>query len=158
MKKSLIFAFVFAFVLGLDLFSKAIVIKNIQIGQGIPIVEGFFNLVHIRNKGVAFGLFAKESVSWALPYLNILILIGLALYLLKVGPTNTPGLVSYALILGGAFGNLIDRLRFGEVVDFLDFYIGQYHWPAFNVADSAVSIGVIILAYLLLNKRNPTKA
>lgn len=158
MKRIFIFAFVFAFVLGLDLFTKAMVIKNIQIGQGIPIVENFFNLVHIRNKGVAFGLFAKESISWALPYLNILILIGLALYLLKVGPTNTLGLVSYALILGGAFGNLIDRIRFGEVVDFLDFYIGQYHWPAFNVADSAVTVGVLLLAFLLIFKKNPQRA
>ncbi len=140
------------FVLLMDLITKEMVIKGIQVGQGIPVIEGYVDIVHVRNRGVAFGLFAHGPISRAIPYVNVLILIGFGLYLLRMKPSNYREPLCAGLILGGAVGNLIDRIRFGEVVDFLDLHIGGYHWPAFNVADAAVSLGAILLGLSFLSK------
>lgn len=106
----------------------------------------FFNLVLVFNKGAAFSLFA-QAAGWQTPLLAAFALA--AAVIVSVLIVRNPGrgllCLGLALILGGALGNLVDRLRFGHVVDFLDFHALGWHWPAFNVADSAISIGAVIL-------------
>ena len=124
--------------------------------ESIPIIENVFNLTHIHNTGGAFGFMADQSplIRQILFHGVSLISLGVIVYFYHQAPANFPFLlVSLSLIFGGAVGNLIDRFRMGEVVDFLDFYIGSYHWPAFNVADSAVSVGVTVLMYYMIIKK-----
>jgi len=137
----------------LDQISKYIVLKSIEIHSSIPMVSGFFNLVHTRNRGMAFGMFNRPGNE--LGYYLLLSATFVAVILLLFWFSRlkheerilAPGL---SLILGGAIGNLIDRIRLREVIDFLDFYIGPYHWPAFNVADSAITVGTFWVVLNLL--------
>ena len=142
----------------LDQVTKALIIDHISFNQTIPVMRGFFNITHIHNPGGAFGLMADLSPALrSIIFLFISSLaVGLIFYFYKKTPPNYPGLAAaFALIFGGAIGNLIDRLRFGFVIDFLDFYIGNLHWPAFNVADSAISVGIGIFVFHLLFKKMP---
>jgi len=142
----------------LDQFTKALIIDHISFNQTIPVMRGFFNITHIHNPGGAFGLMADLSPALrSIIFLFISSLaVGLIFYFYKKTPPNYPWLAAaFALIFGGAIGNLIDRLRFGFVIDFLDFYIGNLHWPAFNVADSAISVGIGIFVFHLLFKKMP---
>ena len=141
-----------------DQVSKAFILRHLPIHQSIPIIKGFFNITHIRNPGGAFGLMSNMSpIFRTIVFLFISSLaVGLILYFYKKTPRNQPLLATgFALIFGGAIGNLIDRVRFGNVVDFLDFYLGNLHWPAFNVADSAITIGITIFIFHLLLKKLP---
>jgi signal peptidase II len=109
------------------------------------VIPGLFNLVHVTNTGAAFGLLAGEHALWRQVFFIGVALVALGAIILVYRQAKTKGLVftlAVGLIAGGALGNLIDRIRFGAVVDFLDFYIKNYHWPAFNVADSAITVGV----------------
>jgi signal peptidase II len=142
----------------LDQLSKLIVLETIPLYTRIEVIPGFFNLIHIRNPGGAFGFLAANASP--LRHWIFIIAIGLAMAMLLYFYYHTPRSYRFlgaalALIFGGAVGNLIDRLRFGEVIDFLDVYIGQLHWPAFNVADSAVTIGVGIFIYHIVSKKMP---
>jgi signal peptidase II len=142
----------------LDQFTKALIIGHVSFGQTIPVMGGVFNITHIHNPGGAFGLMANLSPTLrSIVFLFISSLaVGLIFYFYKKTPPNYPWLsAAFALIFGGAIGNLIDRLRFGFVIDFLDFYIGNLHWPAFNVADSAISVGIGIFVFHLLFKKMP---
>ena len=109
-------------------------------------LTGFFNLVLVFNKGAAFSLFA-QAAGWQTPLLAAFALGAAAIVSVLIVRNPGRGLLCFglALILGGALGNLIDRLRFGHVVDFLDFHALGWHWPAFNVADSAICVGAVIL-------------
>ena len=140
-------------VLLLDQITKLWIASRLGLHETQPVISGFFNLVHVRNRGMAFGLMNRPGND-----LGSLLLLGAALaavalllfwfYSLK---SNDRGLLlPLALILGGAVGNLIDRIRTGEVIDFLDFCIGPYHWPAFNAADSAITVGTLWLAVKIL--------
>ena len=142
----------------LDLISKAIILNKIPLYHSIEVIPGFFSLTHIQNAGGAFGLLANQSSD--VRDIFFLIVSSLAICLIFFLYKNTPKTHSllaagFALILGGAAGNLIDRIRLGKVVDFLDFYIGNLHWPAFNVADSAISVGVVIFIFHILFKKMP---
>ncbi|MBW2432007.1 MAG: signal peptidase II [Deltaproteobacteria bacterium] len=142
----------------LDQVSKEIVLRSIPLNTTIPVVDGFFSLSHIHNPGGAFGLMANFSpVVRSIIFLFISSLaVGLIFYFYKKTPAHYAWLsAAFAMIFGGAIGNLIDRIRFGIVVDFLDFYLGNLHWPAFNVADSAISIGIGIFLYHLVFKKMP---
>ena len=142
----------------LDQATKLIVLETMPLYQTISIIPGFFNLTHIHNPGGAFGfLSTRTSDIQHLLFLFVSSLaVGLIFYFYRKTPKEQPWLsTAFALVFGGAIGNLIDRVRLGKVVDFLDFYIGDLHWPAFNVADSAVSIGMIIFLYHILFKRFP---
>lgn len=112
--------------------------------QRIP-VTGFFDLVLVMNRGVSFGMLggAPGWVAAALIAFALLLAVALSIWMWRA--QNLLLGLSLGLVVGGAIGNVIDRIRFGAVVDFLDFYIGDYHWPAFNVADSAITVGVILL-------------
>ncbi len=134
-------------ILVLDLVSKYWVESTLEFGQVIPLT-GFFNLVLTYNPGAAFSFLSDQS-GWQRWFLSgvagsaaILII-----YLLNRYKHEKLFCLSLSLILGGALGNLYDRITLGHVVDFLDFYVGAYHWPAFNVADSAISIGAVLMIY-----------
>ena len=141
-----------------DQITKLLILNYLAFNHSIPVIAGFFNLTHIHNPGGAFGLMANLSPSVrTIIFLFISSLaVGLIFYFYKKTPQSHPWLAAgFALIFGGAIGNLIDRIRFGIVVDFLDFYIGKYHWPAFNIADSAISVGITIFVFHLLFKKMP---
>ena len=128
-----------------DQATKAIVLSRFIVGERHE-VTGFFNMVLVYNKGAAFS-FLSDAAGWQTPLLIgfALVAIGIVGTLLVRSPARRLLCSGLALILGGALGNLIDRLRYGQVVDFLDFHAGAWHWPAFNVADSAITIGAVLL-------------
>jgi signal peptidase II len=135
-----------------DQLTKAIVDRTMSLHESIPLIDGFFNLTYIRNTGAAFGLFAGSHAALRLPFLiGVSILaIGFMLFMLKRLRDGETGLTTaLAFILGGAGGNLIDRIFYGEVIDFLDVHWSGYHWPAFNVADSFITTGVAITLFYL---------
>ena len=140
-----------------DQLSKAAIQSNFSYGSSLPIVKGFFNLTYVRNAGGAFGLFAGANEYIRRP-LFLLLPVSACVWLLGlIWAHRKKGLLSgvtYSLILAGAVGNLIDRFCYGYVVDFLDFYWKGVHFPAFNVADSAISVGAfcLIIEYFLARK------
>ncbi len=149
--------FISGFVVALDQITKAVIKSSVQKYEAIPVIKGFFNIVFVENPGGAFGLFADQSVfvrQFVFLFLSSIIAIFVLWFYKKISKEYYFLSCGVAMIFGGATGNLIDRFRFeGKVVDFLDFYIKSYHWPAFNVADSAINIGMFILLYhILFNK------
>jgi signal peptidase II len=148
-----------ALVLVADLATKAVVLAHFAPGQG-KVVTPFFNLVLVLNKGAAFS-FLAGAPGWQLPlFAGFAIVASLVIsWLIAKNAAKTMFCSGLALILGGAVGNLIDRLRFGGVVDFLDFHAFGWHWPAFNVADSAITVGAAILILEgFLHRENRTGA
>ena len=136
-------------VVALDQISKIVLAYNIPKYASVPVIKGFFNLVHVRNRGMAFGLMNRPGHGFKLYFLIAATLGAIVLLLFwfrKMKDEDHNITIGISLILGGAVGNLIDRIRLGEVIDFLDFYVGSYHWPAFNVADAAITIGIFWLA------------
>ena len=151
-------AFIAVLVLVLDQITKFIILKTMLLHDSIPVLPGFFSLTHIHNPGGAFGFLAGQSLDVRRMIFLFVSFIALCLifYLYSTTPRSYSLLATgFAMIFGGAVGNLFDRVRFGEVVDFLDFYVGNLHWPAFNVADSAISIGMGIFVFHLLFKKTP---
>ena len=128
-----------------DQATKALVLARFSLGERLELT-GFFNMVLVYNKGAAFS-FLSDAGGWQTPALVLfaLVAIGVVGAFIVRSPGRTLLNVGLALILGGAIGNLIDRLRFGQVVDFLDFHAAGWHWPAFNVADSAITVGAALL-------------
>jgi signal peptidase II len=132
----------------LDRLAKWAVASNIALRNSVVVIPGFFQLTHVQNSGAAFGLFADSAVQWkigALVSFSVIALIVVTALLWKNSHSLSTTTIGLSLILGGAIGNLWDRMMSGHVVDFLDFYVGSYHWPAFNVADTAIVIGAILL-------------
>jgi signal peptidase II len=139
--------------LGLDQVTKILVQYELRLGGQVSLIPGLLNLVHIHNKGAAFGLLSGWSAGFA--WLFFVTLTGLVLavlvYLLwRLPADHRATALGYSLILTGALGNLIDRIRLGEVVDFIDVFWGRYHWPAFNIADSLVCLGAAVLAWVII--------
>ena len=135
-------------VLFLDQWSKGLVTRTMEVHQSKTIITDVFDLTYVRNTGAAFGLFASVDSSVKAILLNsiaVIVFLIVSAYALRSSHKSVRLQVGLALILGGAVGNLLDRVRFGYVVDFLDFSISGHHWPAFNVADSAICIGVGLL-------------
>jgi signal peptidase II len=142
-------------VLLLDQWTKHVVQERLLLHQTVGVIPGFFNLIHVRNTGGAFGIFGGErgGLGSLLFVVVSLIAIGSILFLfVKVRKDEKTLSLSLSLVLSGAIGNLVDRLRYGEVVDFLDFYLLSYHWPAFNIADSAICIGIGLMALNLFTR------
>jgi signal peptidase II len=143
-------------IVALDQATKALVTGWLPLYRSVSVIPGFFNLTHVLNPGGAFGFLADQGpvVRQLLFVVATCLAIGLILYYFHRTPAGYRWLIAaFALILGGAVGNLIDRLRFGKVVDFLDFYIGSGHWPAFNLADSAITVGIgIFVLHLVLGR------
>ncbi len=158
MRKYLYFGAVAGLITIMDQVSKAIVLLKMPEYKSIPILPGFFYLTHVHNPGGAFGFMAQSNSPWRhwLFLAAAVFALGMILYFYHQTPKSYPYMgLALALIFGGAVGNLIDRVRFGEVVDFLDFYLGPVHWPTFNVADSAVTVGVGVFILHLVFKKMP---
>jgi len=145
-------------VLFLDRAAKLAVANNISLHDTIPVIPGFFRLTHVENRGAAFGLFADSPSEWKITMLVVFSIVALAIVSVLLWRSShsmrTTG-IGLALILGGAVGNLWDRLLSGRVVDFLLFYVGPHQWPAFNVADSAIVIGAGLLVIEILFAKTP---
>ena len=132
----------------LDQASKAVMTAYLAPRGSVPVIPGLFDLTYVHNTGAVFGLFRSLASPWRGLLLTLvpLVAVGVILALAVRTPAGRRRPLSgLALILGGAIGNLIDRLRLGWVVDFLDFYLGSAHWPAFNLADSSICVGVGLL-------------
>lgn len=152
----IIYALIVALVFAGDQISKHIVQSSIAHGAVITVIPGFFNLIHTENSGIAFSLFAGSSSWWKLVLLiavSLALLVTVVVVAMKSRQMNWQTGAGLALIVGGASSNLLDRIRFGEVVDFLDVYYRSYHWPTFNVADSAIVVGAgLLLLEILISK------
>ena len=150
---------VVASIVSLDQITKAYIANSMHIHESITIIPGYFNLTYIRNPGAAFGIMGSTSSGFRLIFFFLTSLFAMGLLItifLRLDSRDWWGQMTIASIFGGAIGNFVDRLQYGEVIDFLDFYINGYHWPAFNVADSAISIAVCSLLVLFaFEKRKP---
>jgi signal peptidase II len=146
-------------VIALDRCRKLWVRNHIELGQAIPVIPKVFRITHVLNDGAAFSLFADsaspEHVRWGLIAFSTLAALAVLAALIKMGRDFTLTTLALALVLGGAVGNDYDRIRFASVVDFLEVHIVHYHWPDFNVADSAIVVGACLL---LLDALLPKKA
>jgi signal peptidase II len=139
-----------------DQVTKTIVKNSIPHDAVIPVIPGFFSIIHTENSGIAFSLFAGSSSTWKMVLLiaiSVALLIAVVIVAWKSREMKWETGVGLALILGGASSNLLDRIRFGQVVDFLDLYFRSYHWPTFNLADSAIVVGAgLLLIELFFSK------
>jgi signal peptidase II len=148
-----------AAVILLDLWTKWLVVRRIDLHEAVPVIPNFFQIVHVRNTGAAFGIGANASSKIVPLLLNvgaIAVFCVVVVYALRSAIGDRLLQTGLHLILGGAIGNLLDRFRFGYVVDFLDVYVRNHHWPAFNVADSAICIGIGLL-FLDMRKKPETE-
>ncbi len=157
MKRDVRFIMTALAVVLVDQVSKLAVVRSMQVHETVSVIPGFFNLVHVRNRGIAFGILNRPGGDlnyYLLAGGTLLAVILLLFWFRKISFAHASAGFALSLVIGGAVGNLIDRVRLREVVDFLDVYIGSFHWPAFNVADSAITIGSIWLAVVLLMHGN----
>jgi signal peptidase II len=148
------------FVVLLDRATKWAVAKNISLHDSIQLIPHVFSLTHVENRGAAFGLFAESPSQWKIGMLilfSVIAMIIVSTLLWRSGHAMTTTGVGLSLILGGAIGNLWDRLVSGRVVDFLLVYIGSYQWPAFNAADSAIVVGAGLLVYEIMFDKSPAQ-
>jgi signal peptidase II len=142
-----------AAVIALDRLTKWLVIRHLPEAHEIPVIPGLFQLSHWENTGAAFSMFADSSSPWrtlGLIGFAVIALLVVSFLLWKSGSALNSVTLALALIMGGASGNLWDRVAKGTVTDFLDFYIGQHHWPPFNIADSAIVVGSILLMWKIM--------
>ena len=161
MKRHLPHLLLMAAIVLLDQGTKALVVRSLALHEYVPLVDGLLSLSHVRNRGAAFGILSD----WELPYQTVLLsalslgaLLAIALYFVKLPATARLPRVALALVLGGAVGNLLDRIRLGYVVDFVHVYWRHYQWPDFNVADSAITVGVTLLVLDILRSPGPSPA
>ena len=129
-----------------DQVTKWLIVQNFRMHEALPVIPDFFDLVYVRNKGAAFGILADTG--FRVPFLlttTMVAVVFLVWFYRQLKPEQVLSRSALSMVLGGAVGNLIDRLRLGEVIDFLDVHWFQHHWPAFNVADSAICVGVGML-------------
>ena len=143
-----------------DAWTKWLVAARIDLHESIPLIPDFLQLVHVRNTGAAFGIGANAESRIVPLMLNagaITVFCVVVVYALRSAVSDRLLQAGLHLILGGAIGNLLDRFRLGYVVDFLDVYVGVHHWPAFNVADSAICIGIALL-FLDMRRKPDEKA
>ncbi len=154
-KKYLLPGVMIGMILLLDQITKFYVDSSMRLHESIPVIQGFFSITYVRNPGAAFGFLADASPLFRAIFfvaVTVLAIILVVHYIWKSRVEEPRLTFALSLILSGAVGNLIDRVRLGEVIDFLDVYIGSHHWPAFNVADSAISIGAAILFFELMRR------
>ena len=150
--------FITALIITADQISKSLVKSTMTLYDVIPVIPGFFQLNYITNKGMAFGINLPVGISF-FSGISLIIIFFLVWILWCERKNNLLMRISLALILGGAIGNLIDRILFGEVIDFFDFMVGDFHWYIFNIADSAVTVGIISMlfySFLFKPKVQPT--
>ena len=144
----------------IDQYTKFMVTLHIPINYSIKVVEGFLNLTHIRNSGVAFGIFSDQNSElkpYLLIFVSIIAIIAILVIFHQTGKNKKIVQTGLVLVFSGAIGNLIDRVLHKEVIDFIDFFIDNQHWPAFNIADSCITIGVMFMIDDLLVGDGPSK-
>jgi len=143
-------------IIGIDQLTKWIIVRTMELGERIPVIENFFYITSHRNSGAAWGILQGQMVFFYI--ITIIVVIDIIFYMQKYAKDDSLLAVSLSLLLGGAIGNFIDRLLHQEVVDFLDFYIFGYNFPIFNVADSSLTIGVIlVIIATILDERKKGK-
>lgn len=145
---ALIWLLLSAAIIALDLWTKALALAHLELHEPVPVIEGLLNWTLTYNLGAAFSFLSDAGgwQRWLFSGLAVGVSGMLAFWLSRTARNDWRQAVPFALIIGGALGNLIDRVRYGYVVDFVDAYWGDYHWPAFNIADSAIVVGAIGLA------------
>lgn len=138
-----------------DQVSKWLVVQKLPLHQSLTVIPGYFDLVHVLNRGAAFGFLNRSDIDWQfwLFLLATVLAGGIILSITSQAKRDSALFWGFGLILGGAVGNLIDRVRLRAVIDFLDVYVGNWHWPAFNVADMAICVGAVLAGIALW--RNP---
>jgi signal peptidase II len=147
------------FLFAMDRLSKSIVVSRLPLYDSVPVIQDFFHLTHVANTGALFGLMAglasplRSIVFITIPVLAILLIL---VFQFRTEESELPVQMGLSLILGGAMGNLYDRVFYGHVVDFLDFSLAGHHWPAFNLADSSICLGVFTLVLDLLRQDRRT--
>jgi signal peptidase II len=142
----------FLFILVLDLGTKHLAEAHLVYGESVPVISGLFDFTLVYNKGAAFGMFSglEDGVRrLALGSVSVVAIV-VILFMFREARGDLKLQLALSGILAGAVGNIVDRVRYDAVVDFLDFYIGSYHWPAFNIADSAIVVGVGMLIYRMI--------
>ena len=142
----------------IDQYTKFMVTLHIPLSYSINVVEGFFNLTHVRNSGVAFGIFSEQNSElkpYLLIFVSIIAIIAILVIFHQTGKDKRMVQGALVLVFSGAIGNLIDRVLHKEVIDFIDIFFNNRHWPAFNVADACITIGVMLLAADLLVSSKP---
>ncbi|HKV42470.1 MAG TPA: signal peptidase II, partial [Blastocatellia bacterium] len=132
-------------VLLLDQVSKYWVSTKLQDGN-VSVISGFLDFSYTENRGIAFGMLNNGDMKWLLIVVSVAAIAVVLFYLLRTAASNRALLISLSLLAGGISGNLIDRIRLGRVIDFIDVYHNLHHWPVFNIADTAISIGALLLA------------
>jgi signal peptidase II len=154
-----------AVVCALDRITKIAVERDLALHETHTVIPGFFNLVHARNQGAAFGLFAESPSAWKTALLVVVtgvVLGAVAVLLARIAAGKTSGGAAsrwgLSLVLGGALGNFHDRLTRGMVTDFLEFYAGSFVWPAFNVADAAITVGAVLVALDMWRSKDAARA
>jgi signal peptidase II len=153
LKKIYFIALVAVSVVTVDYISKQIILRTVPLFEGVSVLP-FLRIVNIWNEGAAFGLFANLGNRFFM-FLSFAAIICILIYTMRV--RSRLELFSLSVIIGGAIGNLLDRIIHGKVIDFIDFYIGKWHWPAFNVADSALTVGVILFILSSLKHGQSTR-
>ncbi len=155
-----LFVTISSIVVALDFYTKYLVSKSMMLGESIPIVDGFLSFTYVRNPGAAFG-FLAESKSPLKP-IFFWCVAAVAIYMLIHYYISTPKeklkTTALALVLGGAVGNIIDRARWGEVIDFIDVFWKSHHWPAFNIADSCICVGMGLLTISMIREEKQNAA
>ncbi len=142
----------------LDQITKQLVVDFIPVGNSVELMPGLVNLVHTRNPGAAFGFLAgyeSDYRRWFFVGVSAVVVTALFVMTAASPRLNKLLVLGYSCFMGGALGNLVDRIRFGAVVDFLDVYRGALHWPAFNVADSALCVGTGLFLWCMVTGRGP---
>jgi signal peptidase II len=158
-KKYILPAIVSLSVIVLDQCTKYLIIKSFALYQSLTVIEHYLTIVHTRNRGIAFGLLSGSGSGmrvFLLIFTSLLAIVFILYLLSRLKGTHTYATVTFSLVLGGAIGNLIDRIRWGAVVDFIDLHWYHYHWPAFNCADSAISIGLVLLIIGIITNKFPS--
>lgn len=152
LKDKKLYLFIIAFIIAADQASKWLLVRSLPLEASRDVVKGFLRLWHVRNSGAVWGFFSGHDgglVPKVITGLAVAALLIVAWFFLRAGRHERLELAAYAFILGGALGNIVDRLRLGYVVDFIDAYVKTWHWPTFNVADSCITVGVLLLALSL---------
>lgn len=153
MRRWTLFGMITVLGLILDQATKLYIDHSMQLFQSIPVLDNFFHITYVRNRGAAFSFLSHAS--WRLPFfigVSIVAAIAILIAFFRLRNDQKLAQISLAMIFSGAVGNLIDRMRMGEVIDFLDVHWYQHHWPAFNVADSMICVGVFLLAIDMLRE------
>ena len=156
MKKNAPYLLLAFILVAVDQVTKGIVARTVELYESVPVIPGFFNITRIHNKGAIFGTFSQTGNNLVFILLTAASIAALALvvyYFLKTPASDKLMKISLTLIMAGAFGNQFDRLVRGHVIDFLDFYVGQSHYPFFNAADSCITVGACLMLIVLFRRK-----